>query len=103
MPAGRPEDLGAANDAAENDRMQADDRYSPEADANARDLIQVVTDELGRMSEKNRIAYILLREEGLNVKEAAALLGYNKGCRKSSACIAPSKQISTALGAAGWK
>ena len=71
----RPESLGAANDTAENEFLHADDRYAPEAQALAHDLAGVVTAELDRMSEKNRVAYVLLREHGLSVKEAAAVLG----------------------------
>jgi RNA polymerase sigma-70 factor, ECF subfamily len=52
----RPEALGFANDAAEHDRLSADDRYMPEAEVLARDLVRVVTVELARTSEKNRIA-----------------------------------------------
>src|SRR5262245_60687411 len=71
----RPEDLGAANDVAECDRMLIDEGASPEADARTRELLEMVAGELSRMSEKNRAAYVLVREEGLSVKEAAALLG----------------------------
>jgi RNA polymerase sigma-70 factor, ECF subfamily len=71
----RPESLGASNDTAEDDYLQADDQYAPEAQALAHDLAGVVTAELDRMSEKNRVAYVLLREHGLSVKEAAAILG----------------------------
>lgn len=71
----RPESLGSANDTAEDDSLHADEQYAPEAQALAHDLAGVVTAELGKMSEKNRLAYVLLREEGLSVKEAAAVLG----------------------------
>jgi RNA polymerase sigma-70 factor (ECF subfamily) len=71
----RPEDLGSANDAAEHDRLPAIDRRSPESDARARDLVRVITGELAEMSETNRAAYVLLKEEGLSVREAAAALG----------------------------
>jgi RNA polymerase sigma-70 factor, ECF subfamily len=64
----RPEDLGSANDAAEHDSVPADDHHSPEAEVLARDLVRIVTAELARMSEKNRVAYVLLKEEGLSVK-----------------------------------
>jgi RNA polymerase sigma-70 factor, ECF subfamily len=98
----RPEQLGAANDAAENDRLQADERYSPEADVRAHDLVEIVTNELNRMSEKNRVAYVLLREEGLAVKEAAHLLGATADVVKQRAHRA-SEQLRNALSAAGWK
>jgi len=98
----RPEDLGSANDAAEHDRLPTDDRRSPEADALARDLVRVVTTEIGRMSEKNRVAYVLLKEEGLSVKDAAAILGTTAPVVRQRAHRAY-EQLRTALGAAGWK
>jgi RNA polymerase sigma-70 factor (ECF subfamily) len=67
----RPEDLGWAIDAAEHDRLLADDRYSPEAEVLARDFVRAVTAELATMSEKNRVAYVLLKEEGLDGTTAA--------------------------------
>jgi RNA polymerase sigma-70 factor, ECF subfamily len=98
----RPEQVGATNDATENERLQADERYSPEADARAHDLVEIVTSELSRMSEKNRVAYVLLREEGLAVKEAAALLGTTADVVKQRAHRA-NEQLRHALGAAGWE
>jgi RNA polymerase sigma-70 factor, ECF subfamily len=98
----RPEQLGAANDATENERLQADESYSPEAHARAHDLVEIVTTELSRMSEKNRVAYVLLREEGLAVKEAAALLGTTADVVKQRAHRA-NEQLRHALGAAGWE
>lgn len=71
----RPEDLGSANDAAEQDRLVADSGHSPEAEVLGRDMVAVVNRELARMSEKNRVAFVLLKEEGLSVKAAAAVLG----------------------------
>lgn len=98
----RPEDLGSANDAAEQERLHADDRYSPEAAVRAHDLLGVLARELSRMSEKNRVAYVLLREEGLSVKEAAAILGTTAPVVRQRAHRAY-EQLRTALGAAGWK
>jgi len=54
--------------------LAADGSHSPEAEVQARDLVRVVTTELARMSEKNRVAYVILREEGLSAKAAAAVL-----------------------------
>jgi RNA polymerase sigma-70 factor (ECF subfamily) len=71
----RPEELGAARDVAEDEHLSGDGSPSPEAHAQADDLAEVVTLELRRMSEKIRSAYVLLREENLTVKEAAAVLG----------------------------
>jgi RNA polymerase sigma-70 factor, ECF subfamily len=96
----RPEDLGATSDAGGNERLQADERYSPEADARARDVTQIVTRELSRMSEKNRVAYILLREEGLDLRDAAAVLGTNTDAVKQRAHRA-NQRLKRALGAAG--
>src|SRR5262245_17530723 len=98
----RPEDLGSVSDAAEHDRLPTGDGRSPEADALARDLVRVVTRELGRMSEKNRAAYVLLKEEGLSVKDAAAILGTTPPVVRQRAHRAY-EQLRTALGAAGWK
>ena len=98
----RPEDLGSANDVAEGERLHADDRYSPEAAVRVRDLQEVLTRELGRMSEKNRIAYVLLKEEELSVKEAAAVLGTTATVVRQRAHRAYT-QLRTALGAAGWQ
>jgi RNA polymerase sigma-70 factor (ECF subfamily) len=97
----RPEDLGSANDAAEHDRPPAGDGHSPEAELLARDLVRVVTVELARMSEKNRVAYVLLKEEGLSVKEAAAVLGRTAPVVRQRAHRAY-EQLRSALGAAGW-
>ena len=98
----RPEDLGSANDAAEQERLHADDRYSPEAAVRARDLLGVLARELSRMSEKNRVAYVLLREEGFSVKEAASILGTTAPVVRQRAHRAY-EQLRSALGAAGWK
>src|SRR5215475_8197777 len=98
----RPEDLGSANDAAEQERLRADDRYSPEAAVRARDLLGILARELSRMSEKNRVAYVLLKEEGLSVKEAAAVLGTTAPVVRQRAHRAY-EQLRTAVGAAGWK
>jgi RNA polymerase sigma-70 factor (ECF subfamily) len=97
----RPEDLGSATDVAEEERLHADDRYSPEVAVRARDLQELLTLELSRMSEKNRIAYVLVKEEGLSMKEAAAVLGTTSAVvrqRAHRACM----QLRAALGAAGW-
>lgn len=98
----RPEDLGYAHDAAEEHRLAADERYDPEAEVRTHDLAEVVTVELHKMSEKNRLAYILLREEDLSVKEAAAVLGTTPDVLKQRAHRAY-QQLRTAVGAAGWR
>src|SRR5262249_57853843 len=81
--------------------LPTDDRYSPEAEARTRDLVEVVTRELRRMSDKNRVAYVLLQEEGLGVKEAATVLGTTTDVVKQRAHRAY-EQLRTAVGAAGW-
>ena len=63
---------------------------------------EVLTRELSRMSEKNRVAYVLLKEEGLSVKEAAAVLGTTEPVVRQRAHRAY-EQLRAALGAAGWK
>ena len=98
----RPEDLGAAGDAAEHARLPTDDRYSPEAEVLARNLVAIVTTELARMSEKNRAAYVLLKEEGLSVKAAAAVLGTTAQVVRQRAHRAY-EQLRIALGTAGWE
>src|SRR4029077_5942535 len=97
----RPEDLGSANDVADEGRLHANDRYSPEAAVRARDLQEALTRELSRMSEKNRIAYVLHKERALSVKEAAAVLGTTATAVRQRAHRAYT-QLRTALGAAGW-
>jgi RNA polymerase sigma-70 factor (ECF subfamily) len=93
----RPEDLGSASDAAEHSRLPNDERYSPEAEVVARNLVAIVTAELARMSEKNRVAYVLLKEEGLTVKAAAAVLGTTAPVVRQRAHRAY-EQLRTALG-----
>jgi RNA polymerase sigma-70 factor (ECF subfamily) len=98
----RPEDLGSANDVAADNNLPADDRYRPDAEVLAHALWDVVTLELEKMSEKNRVAYVLLREEGLSVKEAAAVLGTSADAVKQRAHRAY-EQLRSAVGAAGWE
>lgn len=97
----RPEAVGSANDAAEHAALPIDDRHSPEAELLARDLEGIVTTELARMSEKNRAAYVLLKEEGLSVKAAAEVLGTTATVVRQRAHRAY-EQLRTAVGAAGW-
>src|SRR5262249_5141163 len=87
---------------AEQDRLPAVDRRSPESDVRARELVRVITEVLARMSEKNRVAYVLLREEGFSVREAAAVLGTTQPVVRQRADRAY-EQMRAALGAAGWK
>jgi RNA polymerase sigma-70 factor (ECF subfamily) len=96
----RPEDLGTACDAAEDSGAPAGESYSPEAELRMRDLAEVVSLELRRMSEKNRMAYLLLREENLSVKEAAATLGTSPDVVKQRAHRAY-ERLRAAVDAAG--
>jgi RNA polymerase sigma-70 factor (ECF subfamily) len=74
---------------------------TPESDALARALLTILARELERMSEKNRSAYVLLREEGFSVAEAAAVLGTSGEAVKQRAHRAD-EQIREAIRAAGW-
>jgi RNA polymerase sigma-70 factor, ECF subfamily len=98
----RPESVGAANDIAEENELRAHDTYRPDFELIARDLLQVVEGALRKMSEKNRVAYILLREEGLSAKEAALVLGTSADAVKQRAHRAY-EQLRRAISAAGWK
>ncbi len=71
----RPEVLGATADVAEHCELQAEHCSTPEAEVLAQHLVELAALELSRMCENNRVAYILLKEEGLSAKEAAAILG----------------------------
>jgi RNA polymerase sigma-70 factor (ECF subfamily) len=98
----RPEELGIINDVMEDDGLQAGDSQRPEAELLAHALAQIVTLELGKMSEKNRVAYVLIREEGLTVKEAAEALGTTQDVVKKRAHRAY-EQLRSAVDAAGWR
>src|SRR5262245_38303370 len=95
----RAEGLGWVCDAAEqHDGIAGED---PETAARCRDLADVVGVELQRMSEKNRSAYVLIREEGLSVRAAAAILGTTTDTVKKRAHRAY-MHLRTALKSAGW-
>jgi RNA polymerase sigma-70 factor (ECF subfamily) len=73
----RPETVGSARDVAEekgSDGSWAHDA-TPEAELAAQHLHTALAAELQGMPEKNRVAYILMKEENLTAKEAAAILG----------------------------
>ncbi|WP_437801009.1 RNA polymerase sigma factor [Sorangium sp. So ce693] len=74
---------------------------SPEDDACTRDMALVIDREIARMSEKTRSAYVILREEGLSVAEAASVLGTTCDVVKQRAHRAY-EQIRAALRGAGW-
>jgi RNA polymerase sigma-70 factor (ECF subfamily) len=71
----RPEQLGSSEDVASSDELHPAEHLTPEAASIAEDLLSVTVSELSRMSEPHRVAYILMKEEGLTAKEAAAVLG----------------------------
>jgi RNA polymerase sigma-70 factor, ECF subfamily len=98
----RPESVGVANDVADENKLQAHEGDRPDFELIAQDLGQVVDSALQRMSEKNRVAYILLREEELSVKEAALVLGTTADAVKQRAHRAY-EQLREAISAAGWK
>jgi RNA polymerase sigma-70 factor (ECF subfamily) len=96
----RPEHLGAAHDIAEAGELQAH-ASTPEAEVAAQHLQDTLACELGRMSEKNRIAYVLLKEENLSAREAAAVLGTSVEVVKQRAHRAY-QCLKAALSTAGW-
>jgi RNA polymerase sigma-70 factor (ECF subfamily) len=98
-----PEELGASDDVGAQDLPRvARGADGPEAAAQAHALVDVVSRELDRMSEKNRTAYVLLREEELSVREAALVLGTTVDVVKQRAHRAY-RLLRAALDAAGWR
>lgn len=71
----RPEQLGVSEDVASRNDLHPQQTLTPEAENVAEDLLKAAVQELDRMPEPHRVAYILLKEEGLTAKEAAAVLG----------------------------
>ena len=97
----RPEHLGAQDDVAEHVDIHPREIDTPEGEVLAEHLAGVVSRELAKMSEKNRSAYVLMKEEGLSAKDTAALLGTSPTVVKQRAHRAY-EQLREALGAAGW-
>jgi RNA polymerase sigma-70 factor, ECF subfamily len=96
----RPEHLGATRDVAEAGELQTHDA-TPESEVSAQHLHDTLASELSRMSEKNRIAYVLLKEEHLSAREAAAVLGTTVEVVKQRAHRAY-QSLRAALNTAGW-
>jgi RNA polymerase sigma-70 factor, ECF subfamily len=96
----RPEHLGATRDIAEAGELQVH-VATPEAEVAAEHLHDTLADELSRMSEKNRVAYVLLKEENLSAREAAAVLGTSVDVVKQRAHRAY-QSLKSALNTAGW-
>lgn len=97
----RPESLGLATDVAQRTEIHPEALATPETLVSAQHLLATVMQELNRMSEKNRIAYVLMKEEGLSAKDAAAVLGTSADVVKQRAHRAYD-QLKAALDAAGW-
>lgn len=98
----RPEDSGMLHDAPDQVALLAADGASPEAQLLAEHMLDIVSLELAKMSEKNRTAYVLLKEEDLSAKAAAAVLGTTPDVVKQRAHRAYG-QLRMALDAAGWR
>jgi RNA polymerase sigma-70 factor (ECF subfamily) len=97
----RPEDVGGAADASDDAGLRAGEAEGPEAQAVARELVEVVSTALHGMSERNRLAYALLKEQGLSVNEAAAVLGTTTAVVRQRAHRAY-VQVRAAVQSAGW-
>ena len=96
----RPEKLVASTDEVLGAMLES--AGSPESDLHAEVLARIVEQELQRMSEKNRSAYILLKIEGLSAAEVAAVLGTTADAVKQRAFRAY-EALREALSQAGWK
>ena len=96
----RPEKLVASTDEVLGAMLES--AGSPESDLHAETLARIVEQELQRMSEKNRSAYILLKIEGLSAAEVAAVLGTTADAVKQRAFRAY-EALREALSQAGWK
>jgi len=96
----RPEKLIASTD----DILEAmlETRGSPESELHAETLARIVEQELQRMSERNRSAYILLKIEGLTAGEAAEVLGTTGDAVKQRAFRAY-EALREALSRAGYQ
>lgn len=103
----RPEDLVATDDvtfaldAAQMAFGHDAGDASPEAQARANQLMKLVHVELGKLSERNRTAYVLLRYEGLSVQEASTVLGASEDAVKQRAHRAD-EAIREAVARGGW-
>ena len=97
----RPEWLGPANDVSELEDIHVDAASTPETELIADRLLDVVVAELRKMPEKNRSAYVLMREEGLSAADAAAVLGTTVDGVKQRAHRAD-QRIKSMLSDEGW-
>ena len=71
----RPEFIGASEDVAGNEALHGHVESTPESQAMALDVLEAASVELNAMSEKNRIAYILTKQEDVSAQDAATILG----------------------------
>jgi RNA polymerase sigma-70 factor (ECF subfamily) len=71
----RPEFTGATEDVATGAALHTCADATPESQAVALDVLEAATVELNCMSEKNRIAYILTKQEDVSAQDAAEILG----------------------------
>jgi RNA polymerase sigma-70 factor, ECF subfamily len=71
----RPEFIGAIEDVAVGAALHAHADSTPESQAMALDVLKAATVEFNSMSEKNRIAYILTKQEDVSAQDAATILG----------------------------
>lgn len=71
----RPEFIGATEDVAVGEALLACADATPESHVMALDVLEAATLELDCMSEKNRIAYILTKQEDVSAQDAATILG----------------------------
>lgn len=71
----RPEDVAETEEGVSAFSQLPGDEGSPEAHAQARQIMAVVDRVLRELPENQRAAYVLIREEGMSVADAAAVLG----------------------------
>jgi RNA polymerase sigma-70 factor (ECF subfamily) len=71
----RPESVAETEEGLSTFTSVTSNEGSPEEHARARELMQVVDGVLRELPENQRAAYVLLREEGMSVSEASAVLG----------------------------
>lgn len=71
----RPEVSSETFEGGETFPQVASELATPESEAQARELMIVVQKVLAALPESQRAAFILLKEEGLSVADAAAVLG----------------------------
>lgn len=71
----RPEFTGTTEDVATTEALQPRNDSTPESQVMAEEVLERAAVELDSMSEKNRVAYVLMQEEEVSARDAAAILG----------------------------